>query len=296
MLDRSEDSEAGLGQSSDVLELREDGDLDDLEMKEARLVSQDKGDLNSQLLKDIAAELSVSEEPVGEKVRDELAEIVNGRFTSKLNPELQKKKFEKYNRPENCDKLVVPTVNNEIWSKLPSEAIKSDLKLQHIQRALIKATTACVRAADGLLAASQSEASSEAVIHMTSAVTILGHASRELSLRRRSGIRPHVNKQFSRICDEATPITDKLFGDSLSSTLKDVRETDRISANVSSSERRNFRGTSRYQGFRSHQGSGSPYFHNDSGRARGHFLGRGIKNKRQQWSQQRRGYQNPSSQ
>ena len=54
----------------------------------------------------------------------------------------------------------------------------------------------------------------------TDALAILGHVSWDFPSRRRTAIRPFMNKPIQRICDESTPITDKLFGDNLSITLK----------------------------------------------------------------------------
>lgn len=44
----------------------------------------------------------------------------------------------------------------------------------------------------------------------TDAIALLGHASRDLSIRRRLALKPFVNKTVSRMCDETSdvPITD----------------------------------------------------------------------------------------
>ena len=274
--------------NDDVLEC-ENPDLDELEsslLQDKVGKPEETESPETDLLAEIATELS-TEEKLGEKVSEKLASIVDGRFQSKLTPELQKSKFEAYNRPENCTNLVVPTVNPEIWNKLPQEAMKADLKLQHIQRAVVKAATATTRAVEALLQAKKTqpgEQITQAVRSCTDSIALCGHASREISLRRRYAIKPHLNKQVTRICDETVPITTKLFGDNLSATLKEVKEADRIGAG-SRDDRR-----PRFTGNRSH----------DYGyKSRGGFLGRGRHNNRRQWGQQRRGSyrgrQNPSS-
>lgn len=280
----------------------EDTNLDQLEDDLLDRSQDDSSD--DELLETIASELN-DEEKLGEKVRERLAGIVNGRFKSKLAADVQKSKFEAYNRPENCPQLVVPSVNPEIWSKLPQEAIKTDLKLQHIQRSVIKAATASTRAAElllGPLAAilkrcakhgpiTQEDYGKQldaAVRGCTDSIALCGHASREISLRRRMRIKPHLNKQFARICDESTPITSHLFGDNLPATLKEVKDTDRISASFAHSEKKQ---PFRFQGNRAHMGQP------DSGR-RGAFLGRGRNayNRRHHWGNPKRGnYRGPQN-
>ena len=44
-----------------------------------------------------------------------LADIVNNRWENRLNESKLKEKMEQYSRPENCDKLMAPRVNPEIW-------------------------------------------------------------------------------------------------------------------------------------------------------------------------------------
>ena len=51
-------------------------------------------------------------------VSQKLAEIINQRWSSKLEESKLKDKMSKYDRPNNCEKLTVPRVNPEIWSTL----------------------------------------------------------------------------------------------------------------------------------------------------------------------------------
>ena len=72
------------------------------------------------------------------------------------------------------------------------------------------------------------------------AIALLGHASQELSLRRSGALKPFVNKTIAHMCDEnsGVSVTDKLFGDNLAATIKDMKE---LGANVSTdNERRPF--------------------------------------------------------
>ena len=65
-----------------------------------------------------------------------------------------------------------------------------------------------------------------------------GKASHELSLRQLAAIRPRINKGIGCFCDENVPLTDKLFRDNLPSTLKDIKEMDKIAASLSPGDKR----------------------------------------------------------
>ena len=270
----------------DVLIVQEDGELDEAEDKlcnpSAQLETGNNTD-NDSLLKDIEHEYE-DDDCVGEKVRDDLAKIVNGRFRGKLRDELLKERFEAHKRPENCTELVVPTVNSEIWTKLSIPSRKADLKMALTQRAFVTSAIAATKVANELLGLAG--ARGDLVKGCTDALAILGHASRDLVLRRRAAIRPFLNKLIQRICDESTPIIDKLFSDNLSTTLKAAKEMARIGAEVSATDKRGgswlldsqsgrslFLGQGR--GFSPRQ-RGSP--HNFRGRRpqRHHFRGRGY--------------------
>lgn len=79
--------------------------------------------LLSEISKDFA-----QEDDIGANINQQLADIVNKRWSSKLNDTKQKEKMDKYSRPENCEKLIVPRVNAEIWDKLSQKAKHHDLR------------------------------------------------------------------------------------------------------------------------------------------------------------------------
>ena len=70
---------------------------------------------------------------------------------------------------------------------------------------------------------------------------MLGRMSREMLLNRCTVIRLYVNKSLSRICEKGVPITDKLFGNDLPATLKDIKEMDKLGTSLHPIEKR--RGT-----------------------------------------------------
>ena len=85
------------------------------------------------LLSEIAQDFS-TEATIGPNVSQKLADILNQRWSSKLDEPKLKGKREKYDRPGNCEKLAVP----EIWSKLQHATRGSDLRLANFQKTLVK--------------------------------------------------------------------------------------------------------------------------------------------------------------
>ena len=58
---------------------------------------------------------------------------------------------------------------------------------------------------------------------LTDSLALLGHATYELSLRRRDIRRPSINKELRALCNQQIPVTDFLFGDDVQSSLKTTK-------------------------------------------------------------------------
>ena len=107
--------------------------------------------------------------------------------------------MEKYERPENCDKVLVPRVNQEIWARLSSQAKRNDLRLASVQNVLVKIGAILAQCADKLMTARLGHTNGGKMSHedmngllglQIDALALLGHANYDLSLRRREGIKP----------------------------------------------------------------------------------------------------------
>ena len=101
--------------------------------------SQDscKNEGEDDLLKKLALDFSTNDN-VSRPISQQLAEIINKRWASKLGENKVKETVEKYDRPENCEKVVAPKVNPEIWEKLTHYGKKQDLRLSAIQNMIVK--------------------------------------------------------------------------------------------------------------------------------------------------------------
>lgn len=196
-------------------------------------------DADTDLLKELDADLN-DEEEVGEEVAISLANVVNRSFRRKFSETKFNDRFDKYLRPGNCDNFQVPLVNPEIWKSIPAEARSADIKMSHIQKAIAKAGTALASSTQTLLQA-QRGARPETLTLLKSAVgkngdalAAMGHAFHDVSLKRRHAIRPLLHHNLAGLCQDSRPVTQFLFGDNLSQSVKDIRETEKLGATVAS--------------------------------------------------------------
>ena len=103
-----------------------------------------------------------------------------------------------------------------------------------IQRAVVKATAAIAKNMQEVLKArakrtlTDKDVKDEVFKLNADALALLSHASKELSLKRRYAMRPHLPKSLIALCSDQVPITANLFGDNLASSLKEAKELDKL--------------------------------------------------------------------
>ena len=133
-----------------------------------------------------------------------------------------KQLISKYDRPQNCEKLVVPKVNQQMWrQKL------TDLLFSHIQELVVKVSVAVTKCIDQLLKANDKSSPDlrQTVGSLADAVALLGHCHYEMSMTRRLMLKPALNKEVADVlCSSQTLVTSNLFGDDLSQQLKDIQK------------------------------------------------------------------------
>ena len=172
-------------------------------------------------------------------VTQKLASIVNKRFSTTLSEGKLKEKLGKYTRPENCAKLAVPKINPDIWMKLARSARRKDLQMVSVQRAVVKASLALTQSAEMLLQptirATGPDLGKLLTIN-TYALALLGHATREISLRRQQAVRPSLNKEYASLCFPQGPITEFLFGDDLHTQLNNIKASSKIGNSMAQSQ------------------------------------------------------------
>ena len=182
------------------------------------------------LLDEISQSLDETER-TDEAVAEKLADIANKRWLQLLSDEKLKENLEKCPRPVNCDKIIVPKVNPEIWGKLSRQAKGNDLQLSRLQTHLTKVGHIVVKST-GLLLKGKADSSKSYIDDLvrmkTDAIALLGHVSFEISQRRRESIRPHLHKDYAALSSATMPVTNFLFGDELQAQLSHIRASNKI--------------------------------------------------------------------
>ena len=124
-------------------------------------------------------------------------------------------------------------MNSEIWAKLRTDkALKNrDLRLANIQKAMSGASTALLRVMDAMSADSLTGANRQPLDHKEvfrqalAGLSLLGHASHEVSMRRRENLQPILRGEYGSLCrNRDLPVTDLLFGDDLGSAMNDAKK------------------------------------------------------------------------
>ena len=238
----SEDSPSKKRRCASQIEVEKDGDSSDAEgllrsnEPDANLANEGKASEahvrleQDALLTEISQDLE-QEEEVGNDINQQLAEIINKRWSTKLLEAKQKEKMDKYPRPGNCEKFVVPRVNAEIWDKLDNKTKHNDLRASTTQKILSKVGTIIGITTDRLLKMRNTALPEvdQLITMTTDALALLGHTMCELSMRRRDAIKPHLNRDYSSLCASHVPVTTHLFGDNLQTQLNDIRASNKIS-------------------------------------------------------------------
>ena len=162
------------------------------------------------------------EEKRDKLVSDTLTSIINKRWQTKMPSEKLKEVLDKYGcRPENCQKLVVPRVNPQIWNKLQRTHKMTDLRTSHIQESTVKAAIAVTKCTEQLTKINARDEGFDLQMRgITDALALLGNASYEMSLMRHTMLKPALNHEYAELCWLQVPITAWLFGDDLNEQLK----------------------------------------------------------------------------
>ena len=212
---------------------------------------------NASLLSEISSSLSCSED-TGPPIADNLAELINGKFNADFSVEKKKEILQKYKKPSNCEKVLVPKINEEIWSKLPSNAKRSDIKMSALQDTLVKVSSAIICSTDKLLEHREKKTipNYKVLINpLLDSVALLGHVCTELSYKRRDALKSFLYQDFRLACARSRKPGKLLFGDDLPKTLQELKTTNKIMTSNSSDNKHykrsnnNFKqqGSNRYQ-------------------------------------------------
>ena len=110
---------------------------------------------NGEQLLEVIKQKLFSQNDMGPEINDKLADIANNRWAEIQEKKIVNERVKRYKMPRNCENIVVPRVNDEIWLKLllPSISKGSDIKLASIEKCITASTAAVLECANDLLKA-----------------------------------------------------------------------------------------------------------------------------------------------
>ena len=208
---------------------------------------------NSDILNKLEKEFNVSEQD-GAEIHGNLATIVQKLLKDKPEEDKLTEIKKRYLRPKNCEMLAETRVNLAIWNNLSERARTSDLKLQKVQKSLIKGSTAVVQVVNDLISKPDMPSKGQIVNQLMNGVLLMAAANIELNLRRREALKPELHTSYRYLCAPSNPITTELFGDDLPKAVKDITDTNRITSKLSKETKQTFKRSrsdghsGRYQG------------------------------------------------
>ena len=96
--------------------------------------------------------------------------------------------MDKYVPPNNIPNLVVPKVNPSIWDNIPAKIKSRDLRMQKLQKPLIKGLIGVTNLMKEKSSPEQEEA-----------LALLSHSNYEVNMFRRESIRPELNPRYQPV-------------------------------------------------------------------------------------------------
>ncbi|CAB4041283.1 Hypothetical predicted protein, partial [Paramuricea clavata] len=143
---------------------------------------------NDNLLENIAQNLSsrVFKTTNCPPISASLAKIINSKLADEFDAPKLKETLSKYKRPENCEQMYVPEVNQEIWHKMKPFAKKADIKMANLQDTLIKGLSGLANATNTLLECRESKTIPDyraIVPQLIDTTALFGHVCKELSYK-----------------------------------------------------------------------------------------------------------------
>ena len=127
--------------------------------------------------------------------------------------------------------MLVPKVNEKIWSKLPTNAKRSDIRTLALQDTLVKVSSTIICTTGKLLwhRKKKTIASYKALINpLLDSVALLGYVCTELSYERRDALKPFLHKKIRLACARSRKPGKLLLENDLAKTLQELRTTNKI--------------------------------------------------------------------
>ena len=233
--------------------------------KKAKMSTTETPDNDLDLLQ-IMAKAVNSKEKTGPKISTQLSEVVTQYLECGMDKEVSENLMNSTFKPENCDRLKVVRVNAAIFNNVSKDAKQNDLAIQKAQRPLIAGITKTVSLLNSYLTnkGENQLINQDMMKSLPDIIGLLCESSHEIDLRKHWIFKSEMKEQYKALCSDANPVTGELFGDQLSTTVKDLNETNKVTSNITRHSRHICSSTSKSGKMQNHflfkgQGYRNPY-------------------------------------
>ena len=157
---------------------------------------------------DILSELTEgfnNDELCDPKLNPNFSKAINEVWSKKLTPEKLNIRLNKRLKPENCDQLSPTLVNMEIISNILAHTSSQDVKLQKMQKLLLKSAYPIVKILDSILASNSSNNKTDLMLMIkikelaSDALAVLSQSNQELLQQRRDGITKNLSREYKTL-------------------------------------------------------------------------------------------------
>ena len=169
---------------------------------------------------------------LGDEVPESLAKLTNKLLRTKLETSDK----DKYLRPQNIEFLEAPQINKPVWSNISHNARTNDCTLQAIQRDFLKSAIPTLSVMQKLNDSKEDPSSldiKDLIRTLSDSLAFLGSANTGMIKARRSFLKKELPPNMHLLCNESVEFSgSNLFGDSLSSDIKEVSELNKVSSQL----------------------------------------------------------------
>ena len=177
----------------------------------------------------------MSQEELVPAISSQLAEMVMKHWSKKSkNPVEVNKILDDLIIPTNCSGIRVPILNEAVVKKnrkITPFHKRADKRLSDIQKELTFASLVFLEIADELILAQNENRPpnlKKVMSHTFDSVTLMGRAHKQISAERKKRLRPVLNKDRT-LCDKETSDSKYFFGENLLESMKNAKESFRLS-------------------------------------------------------------------
>ena len=180
-------------------EVSDDEGSDKIEPDEPLAKRQKTADSNPAIIEKLTKDLALEDEK-GPDINTQLAGLVHKLLREAKPNETKLNELKKqYIPPNNCEGLSETRVNTNIWNNLGETARSNDLKLQKVQKYLVKGITAVVTVVDALIKDEPNSYKEDNIGKLMDAVILLANANTEVNLRRRERLKPELHPSYRHL-------------------------------------------------------------------------------------------------